>query len=162
MVFAFVTEPATAVLVSVWAPYQSFKAIKSSSTADDTAWLTFWAIYALFDLVESFVGNVVSWAPFYWEAKFVFIVYLMFYGGAHKVYTIIEPFMSKYEGDVDSVISKLPAHVRDSAKDMGNKEFVKEAVKDSQGFIKKYGKEAFEGAMKAYTQMTTEESRKMQ
>jgi hypothetical protein len=44
--FGQLTEVAISVLIMLYAPYQSFKAIKSISKTDDTKWLTFWVIYA--------------------------------------------------------------------------------------------------------------------
>lgn len=38
----------------------SFRALQSLDVADDKQWLTFWLIFALFDLA-CFVGDIVGW-----------------------------------------------------------------------------------------------------
>jgi receptor expression-enhancing protein 5/6 len=45
--------------------YQSFKAIESSKKEDDTKWLTYWVVFAHFQLLESFSGFIMYWIPFY-------------------------------------------------------------------------------------------------
>lgn len=45
------------------------KAIDSEEKDDDTQWLTYWVVYAVFGLVEYFTDLVLSWIPFYFLAK---------------------------------------------------------------------------------------------
>lgn len=56
------------------APHYRIKAVESSSKDDDTRWLTYWVVFALFSVVDFFSSVVLSWFPFYWLAK-VFIVF---------------------------------------------------------------------------------------
>lgn len=45
------------------------KAIESPSKDDDTVWLTYWVVYALFGLAEFFSDLLLSWFPFYYMGK---------------------------------------------------------------------------------------------
>ncbi|KAK2086874.1 hypothetical protein P7K49_032781 [Saguinus oedipus] len=45
------------------------KAIESPSKGDDTVWLTYWVVYALFSLAEFFSDLLLSWFPFYYVGK---------------------------------------------------------------------------------------------
>ena len=36
--------------------YKSFQAIETKNKGDDTQWLVYWVIFALFSIVETFVG----------------------------------------------------------------------------------------------------------
>ncbi|XP_011827517.1 PREDICTED: receptor expression-enhancing protein 6-like, partial [Mandrillus leucophaeus] len=53
----------------VYPAYASIKAIESPSKDDDTVWLTYWVVYALFGLAEFFSDLLLSWFPFYYVGK---------------------------------------------------------------------------------------------
>eukprot|EP00924_Labyrinthula_sp_SR-Ha-C_P007210 snap_masked-scaffold_8-processed-gene-12.39-mRNA-1 protein AED:0.39 eAED:0.39 QI:0/-1/0/1/-1/1/1/0/167 len=56
--------------------YASFHAIESKRKDDDTQWLTYWVVYALFTVVEAFVDVLLFWFPFYYSFKFGFLIWL--------------------------------------------------------------------------------------
>lgn len=45
------------------------KAIESPNKDDDTVWLTYWVVYALFGLIEFFSDLLLFWFPFYYAGK---------------------------------------------------------------------------------------------
>ena len=47
----------------------SIKAIESASKDDDTQWLTYWVVFALFNVVEFASDAIVGWFPIYWLLK---------------------------------------------------------------------------------------------
>ena len=49
--------------------YCSIKALESRDKADDTQWLMYWVVFALFSVVEFFSDILVGWVPFYWLLK---------------------------------------------------------------------------------------------
>lgn len=51
------------------APPCRIKAIESPSKEDDTVWLTYWVVYALFGLAEFFSDLLLFWFPFYYVGK---------------------------------------------------------------------------------------------
>ncbi|XP_032763822.1 receptor expression-enhancing protein 6 isoform X2 [Rattus rattus] len=53
----------------VYPAYASVKAIESPNKEDDTVWLTYWVVYALFGLVEFFSDLLLFWFPFYYAGK---------------------------------------------------------------------------------------------
>jgi len=70
--------------------YKSFKAIESSEKGDDTQWLTYWMIFAVFSLAEETVMKPVeAYAPFFFAWKIVFLLwcYLPQTKGADLLYT---------------------------------------------------------------------------
>ena len=56
--------------------YMSFKAIDSADPTDDTQWLTYWVVFALFSIVENVMSFLVSWIPFYFVIKCTFFMWL--------------------------------------------------------------------------------------
>lgn len=55
--------------------YYSLGALFTANKADDTQWLTYWVVFALFTVLESLV-SVVYWFPFYYTFKFIFLLWL--------------------------------------------------------------------------------------
>jgi len=51
------------------------KAIESKETEDDTQWLSYWTVYASFNVVEYFSSFILRWIPFYYFAKISFLVW---------------------------------------------------------------------------------------
>lgn len=78
--------------------YYSLDALFSVSKADDTQWLTYWVVFALFSVVESLI-SVVYWFPFYYTFKFVFLLWLslpMFRGAELIFRAFLQPMLSRY------------------------------------------------------------------
>ncbi|CAG9465887.1 unnamed protein product [Pedinophyceae sp. YPF-701] len=79
--------------------YASVVAIKSADPADDRQWLTYWIVYAFLGVFETLLEYFLSYVPFYFEAKLIFLLWLASpqFRGAQFVYErFIEPFMTKY------------------------------------------------------------------
>lgn len=104
--------------------YSSIKAIESKDKADDTKWLTYWVVFAAFSLLEFFSDFLLSWMPFYWLLKCVFLIFCMLpfsWNGSSFIYKrIIRPLFLRHEKQIDKVI--------DSATEAGE-EIVNEATK---------------------------------
>lgn len=49
--------------------YVSIHAIESHNKEDDTKWLTYWVVFAVFSVFEFFADIIVGWFPLYWLAK---------------------------------------------------------------------------------------------
>ena len=78
--------------------YASLKAIESEEKEDDTRWLIYWVIYAMFTILETFTDVLLYWIPFYFAFKLGFLVWLMLPGhnGAELVYKkVLKPFITK-------------------------------------------------------------------
>jgi hypothetical protein len=45
------------------------KALESPNKDDDTKWLTYWVVFALFSIIEYFSDILLYWFPFYWLFK---------------------------------------------------------------------------------------------
>ncbi|KAH7318736.1 Ca2+ permeable channel [Stachybotrys elegans] len=78
--------------------YYSLNALFTSSTHDDTQWLTYWVVFAFFTVAESFI-NIVYWFPFYFVFKFIFLLWLSLppFRGAEIVFrSFLVPTLGRY------------------------------------------------------------------
>lgn len=53
----------------VYPAYVSMKALETSTKEDDTKWLTYWVMYAVFSVLEFFSGVLTAVIPFYFLLK---------------------------------------------------------------------------------------------
>ncbi|CAI5450085.1 unnamed protein product [Caenorhabditis angaria] len=56
--------------------YASVKAIRSHQTDDDTIWLIYWTCFAVLSLFDFFSEGILSFFPFYYIFKAIFLIYL--------------------------------------------------------------------------------------
>lgn len=91
--------------------YYSLEALFSVSKADDTQWLTYWVVFAFFNVLESLI-SVVYWFPFYYTFKFVFLLWLslpMFRGAEFVFRSFMAPMLSRYFTNAGSTAAGLRA-----------------------------------------------------
>lgn len=119
----------------IYPAYASFKAIETKQKDDDTKWLTYWVVYAVFSLVEYFTDIFLFWIPLYWFLKCVFLVYLMaptsWNGSVTIYYKFIRPLALRHEKKIDSGLDRAVDAGRvifDEAKSTTN-EAVSDALK---------------------------------
>ncbi|XP_046425082.1 receptor expression-enhancing protein 5 isoform X2 [Neodiprion pinetum] len=89
--------------------YCSMKALESPQKDDDTKWLTYWVVFAVFTIIEFFADYIVFWLPIYWLIKCLFYVWLMVpieYNGSLIIYRrVIRPKFLQYQPNLDAMIS---------------------------------------------------------
>ncbi|XP_051495492.1 receptor expression-enhancing protein 6 isoform X2 [Apus apus] len=99
--------------------YVSIKAIESSSKDDDTTWLTYWVVYGVFSIAESFSDLFLYWFPFYYTGKCLFLLWCMApisWNGSHVLYqTVIRPHFLKHHQSVDKALGNISTKALDAA-----------------------------------------------
>lgn len=105
----------------VYPAYKSVKAIESTATGDDTAWLMYWVVYASFSCLEFFSDILLSWVPLYFLIKCIFLLWCMApisYNGSKVIYNrLIRPWVLKNENKIDEVFG----YVSNNAEKLANK-----------------------------------------
>lgn len=81
-------------------------------------WCKYWIILALFTVLEKFADIFIAWLPMYGEMKLVLIIYLWYpkTKGSGFVYeTVLRPYVSQHENDIDRKLLEWKARVWDFA-----------------------------------------------
>ena len=91
----------------VYPAYCSIKALESRNKDDDTQWLMYWVVFAVFSVVEFFSDIIMGWVPFYWLTKCAFLVWCMSpLDGASTIYhSIVLPWFRKNQGVLDQAVN---------------------------------------------------------
>ncbi|XVF17857.1 hypothetical protein REPUB_Repub10bG0161100 [Reevesia pubescens] len=87
--------------------YSTFRAIERKDENEQQKWLTYWAAYGSFTLVETFSDKLLSWFPYYYHFKFAFLVWLQLPSteGAIQIYkNHLRPFLLKHQARIDQLM----------------------------------------------------------
>ena len=119
-------------LVGVILPaYWSIKAIESPQYDDDKQWLTYWAIYGLFTLLDQFANIILRIFPFYFIFKIIFLIWCFMPNtmGALFIYNkFVAPYFKKYEDKIDKKIEKFMREGKLRGKNKNRLQLRKEAM----------------------------------
>ena len=110
VIIGFFEKYITCIVGIVLPTYWSIKAIESNEGDDDKQWLTYWAVYAVFDFLDLFAHFILKIIPFYYILKLVFLIWCFMPNtqGALVVYNhIIKKFFIKYENSLDKLVNKV-------------------------------------------------------
>ena len=112
-VFCFInifSKYITCIVGVILPAYWSIKAIESPEYDDDKQWLTYWAIYGLFTLLDQFASIILRIFPFYFIFKIIFLIWCFMPNtmGALFIYNkFVGPYFKKYEEKIDKKIEKF-------------------------------------------------------
>ncbi|KAJ1366225.1 hypothetical protein KIN20_026829 [Parelaphostrongylus tenuis] len=104
----------------IYPAYVSIKAIESATKDDDTQWLTYWVVFAVFSVIEFFSQQILAIFPVYWLSKSLFLLWLYLPStmGATKVYhRVIRPFVMRHQSSIER-IEKIADKAKDAIKNV--------------------------------------------
>ncbi|TCD64991.1 hypothetical protein EIP91_003358 [Steccherinum ochraceum] len=116
MLLSFVFRVLSAVVAFLYPGYASYKTLsqRPASEIELERWLMYWSVLGCLVAVEYVAEWVISWIPFYYLMKTLFLFYLALpqTNGASFLYkTQVEPFFSAHEHEIDSALVQLKSHV---------------------------------------------------
>ena len=132
-IFRFISFP-----IALFVPgYHSLMAVMSDGTDDDTQWLCYWLIVAIFFFLEQVFNLIFCSIPFYYEIKCGLLLYLQ-WGDAHHSFQAfekyIEPILSSVEPKIDEWLEKYSQTAQDiqsKVMDVGQKVAIKAAIENA-------------------------------
>lgn len=109
---------------TLYPAYCSYKAVKSKNVREYVKWMMYWIVFALFTSAETFADIFISWVPFYYEVKVVFVIWLLspYTQGSSVLYRkFIHPALARRESEIDDMISKAKEQGYSAVLTLGSK-----------------------------------------
>ncbi|KIM47844.1 hypothetical protein M413DRAFT_22437 [Hebeloma cylindrosporum] len=96
--------------------YATFKALshRPISEPDLHKWAMYWAVIGAFVAFEYLAEWLISWLPFYWEIKTIFLLFLSLpqtQGSTYVYNTYLQPFLLRNETDLDAGIVTIQRNI---------------------------------------------------
>jgi len=88
----------------VYPAFRSVRAIETDEKNDDKIWLSYWVVFGMLLVLETFAAPIFWIIPLWGYIRFGFFVFLLSFGGAEKVALALANFMKQHESDINSVL----------------------------------------------------------
>lgn len=109
MVSAIISRLLILVFGTLYPAYASYKAIRTRNAKEYAKWMMYWVVFAFFSCAETFSDVFLSWMPFYYEIKIIFVIWLlspMTKGSSFLFKKFVHPQLKKREKDIDEYIAQ--------------------------------------------------------
>lgn len=109
MVSAILSRIVILVFGTLYPAYASYKAVRTKNVKEYVKWMMYWIVFALFTSIETFSDVLLSWLPFYYEVKIVFVLWMlspMTKGSSFLFKKFVHPQLCRREKDIDEMIAQ--------------------------------------------------------
>ena len=133
----------TNLLGTLYPAFWTIKSIENDNLEEQKNWLTYWAVFGSFVLIDMFSPIIVKIIPFYFVLKIIFLIMLFMPGSSVGpiVYNIlIKRILGKYEEKLDDAVSKMDDILKQNNKKKNKLKNLKNKGIDMSDAIK-YAKE---------------------
>lgn len=107
MVSALISRIVILIFGTLYPAYASYKAVRTKNVKEYVKWMMYWIVFALFTTFETFSDCLLSWLPFYYEIKIVFVLWLLSpvtKGSSFLYRKFVHPQLTKREKEIDEYI----------------------------------------------------------
>ncbi|KAJ7099629.1 TB2/DP1, HVA22 family-domain-containing protein [Mycena crocata] len=92
--------------------YGTFKALSHRPVSEPELerWSQYWAVIGILVAFEYLAEFLISWLPFYWSLKTIFLLFLALpqtQGSSYIYATYLQPFFAQHEADLDAGILSI-------------------------------------------------------
>lgn len=98
------------VLTVIYPALMSMKAIQSKESNDDSVWLSYWMIFGVFHVLETFFGFFFSYIP-YWDwirlAFFLFLILPQTKGTEVLYKNHLKPFLAAHKDQIEDLVQRF-------------------------------------------------------
>ena len=95
---------------TVYPAFWTIKSIEKDDLSEQKNWLTYWAVFGFFILIDMFSPIIVKFIPFYLVMKILFLIWMFMPGtnGSKLFYEIVvKKILKKYETKIDVVVKNV-------------------------------------------------------
>ena len=129
--FNFFAQLITDIFAFAYPTYKSILSLESQGDDDDKMWLTYWAVYAIFVVVDTYAHFILTYFPHYFILKLILLIWMMNPStkGSVTIYNkLLRPLFLKYRDQIQKGLDK----VKEKAGEIKNKgvEFAKQKGRD--------------------------------
>ena len=96
---------------TLYPAFWTIKCIEKGNAKEQNFWLTYWAVFGFFILIDMFSPIIVKFVPFYLFAKIIFLIWMFMPGsmGCKVIYKnvvkrIVKKIYEKWEGDLRPLV----------------------------------------------------------
>lgn len=114
MVSSLISRIVILIFGTLYPAYASYKAVRTRNVREYVKWMMYWIVFALFTSFETFSDCILSWLPFYYEIKIVFVLWLLSpvtKGSSFLYRKFVHPQLIKREKEIDDYL----AHAREAS-----------------------------------------------
>ncbi|KAI0260054.1 TB2/DP1, HVA22 family-domain-containing protein [Gloeopeniophorella convolvens] len=116
MLIYFTSRLVSCVVAFLYPGYASFKTLsqRPASEEDLERWLMYWSVLACVIGIEYLAEWLVSWIPFYYFVKMIFLLYLALpqtRGASYLYQTHLAPLLRTHEPQIDAALAQLKARL---------------------------------------------------
>jgi len=119
MLFYFTFRIISATAAFLYPGYASYKTLSQRPASEEELerWLMYWSVLGCIVSVEYVAEWLVSWLPFYYAFKTIFLLYLALpqtAGASYLYQSHLRPFFAEHESQIDSALAQFKAYIYSS------------------------------------------------
>ena len=118
----------TNLLGTLYPAFWTIKSIENDDLAEQKNWLTYWAVFGSFVLIDMFSPVIVKIIPFYFVFKIVFLIMLFMPGSqvGPFIYSIlVKRILGKYEDKIDIAFDQMDEILKHNNNDSNDNSSIK-------------------------------------
>jgi len=116
MFFYFTSRIVCAISAFLYPGYASYKTLaqRPASEEDIERWLMYWSVVGCVVAAEYIAELLVSWIPFYYLVKMIFLLYLSLpqtHGSSYIYVKHLQPLLRNHEAQIDATFATIKARI---------------------------------------------------